>query len=65
MQPLQIFFNAIQWLRAPDGPSLCQDDPLADPLIAAMTERQLADLPLPRPDFPAAVEGEMELARCA
>jgi len=65
MQPLQIFSTALHWLRAPDGPCLLRDDPLGHPQVAAMTARQLADLPLPRPERKAAAEDTPELARCA
>ena len=65
MQPLQIFSNTLDWLRAPDRPPLLPDDPFAQSQIAAMTGRQLADLPFPRPDRQDAEATTPELARCA
>lgn len=65
MQPLQIFSIALDWLRSPDSPHLLRDDQFSHPQIATMTERQLADLPLPRPDLPATTVRKAELARCA
>ena len=63
MSLLKIFWNLP--IRYPD----VHADPLAHPALAAMSERQLADLPFPRPEpaaAPATTEIKVELPRrCA
>lgn len=49
MRLLQLIFRVGRWLSLPDRPPIVADDPLTYLDIAAMTERQRADLPFPRP----------------
>jgi hypothetical protein len=63
MALFQFFYNLIQWAsdtEAPETQAADPSDPLQHPDIAAMTARQLADLPLGREP----TERQTETAPC-
>nr|CAD6422012.1 hypothetical protein REQ54_02303 [Rhizobium sp. Q54] len=66
MALLQTILNGLAWLGSPDGCSW-QEDMLRHPDLARMAERELANLPFPRPPraLPESGGREIFLKRCA
>ncbi len=66
MLPLQIILKLFHWLRVVDGPPVDEDDPFQQPIVAQMSARQLADLPMLRPaQMTISAEDTQPLRRCA
>ncbi|MET3584101.1 hypothetical protein ABID21_000193 [Pseudorhizobium tarimense] len=66
MLPLQIILKLFYWLASPDQPPFDTDDPFRHPHIARMSARQLADLPMSRPERkPNDAKDKPPLKRCA
>ncbi len=66
MSPLQIILKLFHWLASPEQPPFDNGDPFRHPIIAQMSARQLADLPMPRPaQMTISTEDKQPLRRCA
>ena len=68
MLQFQLISSLLHWLAEPDVPPPSPEDPLRDPDIAAMSARQVADLPFPRSTQAneyMPVAASVSLPRCA
>jgi hypothetical protein len=67
MLKLQIFLSLGRWLGEPDILGSQAEDPLHHPQLMRMTSRELADLPLSRPERQVDIPdgNEPALTRCA